>query len=450
MASMNYPMQPPKLPQLDEIHPIVDKAMERHNAVRDTLEKNVEIQNATQANVLEPIIHDEDLEDMETEILSILMYASTDKDVRDTAEAAIKRLGDLSAQDLSRKKLFSLLQAVKEKENNMDAEYVKYLDKLLDEYRQAGHGVLSDEKIKEYAESATHITNLAHEFSSNISNDETGIWIRQSELDGVPQSDLDDFQQRGGGGGVSGDGGGEKEYFIPNTDAGRVATRYGLNPSMRKKVWTADAQYLEKNAALFRDIVLKRDTRARGLGFSSHADSCMPHRVAKDTKWVENLLSQLKETLMPLARADVDLLVERKRAYMKNSKYTDEYGDNLMPWDYAFFSRLGQEDLGVDHATLREYFPLEHTVAAMMGLFSRMLGLRFEKLSDEQIKGTTWHEDVEGWGAWDVQEDGELEFVGYVFLDLLFRPGKFRGGQDDNLRPVSGIHNQRDQCYCLC
>ena len=102
MASMNYPMQPPKLPQLDEIHPIVDKAMERHNAVRDALEKNIEIQNATQTNVLEPIIHDEDLEDMETEILSILMYASADKDVRDTAEAAIKRLGDLSAQDLSR------------------------------------------------------------------------------------------------------------------------------------------------------------------------------------------------------------------------------------------------------------------------------------------------------------------------------------------------------------
>lgn len=248
----------------------------------------------------------------------------------------------------------------------------------------------------------------------------------------MPQSELDNFQQR------SDDG--EKEYFIPNTDAGRPITKYGLNPAMRKKAWLADAQCLEKNAKLFREIILKRDTRARALGFSSHADSRMSDRVAKDTKWVETLLSQLKETLMPLARAEMDAMVEQKRAHMKSSKYTDEHGDNFMPWDYAFYSRLGQEKLGVDHAVLSEYFPLRHTVAAMMGLFSRMLGLRFEKLSDEQIKETTWHEDVEGWGTWDVKDDGELEFVGYVFLDLLFRPGKYRGGQDDNMRPVSGFH----------
>lgn len=437
MEALNYPEPPPKLIHKDAALPLVERINSRHHALRDALERDVTPETATAANVLEPLIHDANEADMEFEMLSISMYASPEKTERDAAEAAIQQLRTQYSQDMSRKKLFTLLQAVKNKGEEIEPEYARYLDKLLDQYRQAGHGALSDEQIKEYAETSQRISNLCHEFTRNISEDEGGIWVAKDELNGVSASDLERFKVRG-------EEEAKEEYFIPCNAEHRIILKTALNPATRKKVWVANAQNLEKNAVLFRDIAIQRDTLARRLGFASHADKRMPDRVAKDTGWVESLLSNLKETLMPLGRADMDRLLKRKSAELlatNNNSTTgyaaDEHADSMPPWDYMFYSRLAEQDLGVDHEAMAEYFPLRHTVAAMMGLFSRFLQLRFEKLTGEQVKETTWHEDVEAWGAWDVRGEGEPRFVGYVFLDLLFRPGKYRGGQDDNMRPAS-------------
>ncbi|CAK7221365.1 hypothetical protein SEUCBS140593_004546 [Sporothrix eucalyptigena] len=69
----------------------------------------------------------------------------------------------------------------------------------------------------------------------------------------------------------------------------------------------------------------------------------------------------------------------------------------------------------------------------MLKLFSRCLELRFDRVPPEHAASSSWHEDVETWAVWDEGQKSGDEFVGYLYVDLLARPNKYRGSQDVNL-----------------
>ncbi|KAK6221988.1 hypothetical protein LQW54_001208 [Pestalotiopsis sp. IQ-011] len=104
--------------------------------------------------------------------------------------------------------------------------------------------------------------------------------------------------------------------------------------------------------------------------------------------------------------------------------------------DRAYCHAIMLKALQVDEDLLPEFFPLDHVMDAMLGLFTAFLGLRFDRVSGSDLDpAAKWHEDVEIFAVWDCPAEGEEEadFIGYLYLDLLFRNHKYRNGQTVNL-----------------
>ena len=90
----------------------------------------------------------------------------------------------------------------------------------------------------------------------------------------------------------------------------------------------------------------------------------------------------------------------------------------LDPWDIAYYTTKHKMVHGVDEASLRQYFPLDHVKATILSIYEELLGLKYEHIVDAKV----WHDDVECYAVKSA-EDGEL--LGYFYLDIFPRTGKY-------------------------
>jgi Zn-dependent oligopeptidase len=59
------------------------------------------------------------------------------------------------------------------------------------------------------------------------------------------------------------------------------------------------------------------------------------------------------------------------------------------------------------------------------------------QVTQKDLDSFVWHEDVTGWTVWETRPEKDNDFVGYLFIDVLARPHKYRGNQSVNIQPVS-------------
>ena len=78
-----------------------------------------------------------------------------------------------------------------------------------------------------------------------------------------------------------------------------------------------------------------------------------------------------------------------------------------------------EEKLQIDQSKISEYFPLENTAIALLGVFASCLGLRFDPIPvDELGENVIWHADVQVISVWESEDKGS-GFIGYLYFDLL-------------------------------
>lgn len=403
--------------------------VERFRAVRDAMAGNVDPESACFANVIAPLVAVENRSQGEIEMVAMLRYASPEAAAREASEEALRLLSEADAEFKARRDLYLLVKAVKDRLEQLDFESQKYLDELLKDYTRCGHGSLQGEQIKEYLQSRNTIDKMRQQFTRNIMDDVEGLWLAELDLNGVPESDMLRFRDDSKGA--------ANRCFVPFTrDDVTVVLKYAKNPAIRKRVYTANDKKLEENVCIFRDVILRRDTNARMLGYPSHAAFRLEKRVAKTTTWVHNFLHQLQDVLLPQGEKEMVALLARKAVHLRESRYPDEYPDIMPPWDFKYYTRLAEEDLSVEHDKIAEYYPLQNTLLCMLSIFAHCLQLRFDRVEPEQMTHSVWHEDVEAWAVWDERLDTRGDFVGYLYADLLFRQNKHRGSQDVNLQGV--------------
>lgn len=102
-----------------------------------------------------------------------------------------------------------------------------------------------------------------------------------------------------------------------------------------------------------------------------------------------------------------------------------------------------EQEYSIDENAIAEYFPLKSTVAGMLRIFEQLFGLVFVELTPEDRKRLSptgkaediaWHEDVIIFSVWDDESEGD-GFVGYLYLDLHPRPGKYGHAANFSLQP---------------
>ncbi|THX39606.1 metallopeptidase MepB, partial [Aureobasidium pullulans] len=268
----------------------------------------------------------------------------------------------------------------------------------------------------------------------NLREENAGLWFNLSELAGV-SADLISSLDKGTDGN---EGKVLLTFSFPHLFG---VLKYTTNSETRRTYYTASETKCPANIPTFKEIMILRQKAAELLGYANHAAFRIEDKMAKTPETVMNFLDDLHSRLSAGAKRDVDGLKELKRQDL--AKRGEDKDDKFWLWDYAYYQRMMLEtQFSVDKKAITEFFPLETTVSGVMDIFSHLFGLRFDEITI-QDRGTfsptgiaedlTWHDDVLLFAVWNDESLGS-GFLGYLYLDLHPRPGKYGGMCNINLQ----------------
>lgn len=167
--------------------------------------------------------------------------------------------------------------------------------------------------------------------------------------------------------------------------------------------------------------------------------------MSKTPETVNDFLGDLRQQLTPGGEKEVAHLLEIKNEDLKaRGLDASEEGKNYYLWDSRFYGRMMVEkEFSIDEQKIAEYFPLQSTIDGMLKIFEELFGFVFVELAEEDkakiaatgnAKDAYWHDDVKIFSVWDDEGEGG-GFVGYLYLDLHPRPGKYGHAANFSLQP---------------
>ncbi|UYV67343.1 THOP1 [Cordylochernes scorpioides] len=222
---------------------------------------------------------------------------------------------------------------------------------------------------------------------------------------------------------------------------------------------------LSRALKIKRPLYAKRhDKQAELLGFPTHAAYITDLRMAKSPEKVRNFLTELASKLAPMWKKEEAYLLELKEKDCKELGL--EYDGKLNMYDLRYYTTKVEEiQFSVDQNQLRKYFPLQaltqrlldiyqvwcrtaqkesmscpcqeglgdllnipQIVCSRGGVWQLVLGLQFA----EQEGAEVWHPDVR---MFSVSDSTSGELLGYFFMDLFPREGKYNHAAMFELQP---------------
>ncbi|KAK8176115.1 thimet oligopeptidase [Phyllosticta citrichinensis] len=439
MAPSKYkkpPQAPPKFtatPQslLDDTKRLLDQSRK----IQDDIVAQVPPEKATFSNVLLPVAQDDDQMSLESHILGFYSAVSTEKALRDASNEAESLMDKFSIEMSMREDFYNLLDAAKKRNEKLDPESQRLLEKNHKSYIRNGLGIPAGPKRDRFKEIKDRLSEISIAFQKNLNEENGGLWFTLEELDGVPEDVVNNLEK--------GEGENEGKVRLTFKYPDLFPTlKYAKNENVRQKVFVANENKCNDNAALFKEAIVLRDEAARLLGYNNHAEFRIEDKMAKTPKTVTDFLGDLRTRLAPGGLEEVKKLLALKKEDVESRG--EKFDEHYYLWDNRYYDRLMLEkDYKLDQTKIAEYFPLGTTIRGMLGIFEEIFGLVFVEITgadrdaiSETGKGSdiVWHKDVQVFSVWD--DDGEGSgFVGYLYLDLHPREGKYGHAANFNLQP---------------
>ncbi|KAF8465345.1 peptidase family M3 [Kalaharituber pfeilii] len=425
------PQAPPSFthtPQslLSETRDLIAKS----RALEDEIAAKYTPENATFENVLKVFADDESDMALKTHIIGFYQYVSPNQELRDASSTAEKELEDFAIESSMREDIFKLVKAIHENPafKDLDPESARLLQKSYKGYIRSGLDLPPEPQRARFKEIKKRLSTLAIDFSKRLNEEKGGIWFTPEELAGVPDDVLAGLKK--------GEPGSENEgkLFLTYKYPDLFPTmKYAISAETRKRVFLGNENKCNENAPLFKEAIVLRDEKARLLGFKSHAAFVLDEKMAKTPETVKSFLDDLREKLTPGGEKERQVLVELKKK--ERAQRGEAFDGKYYLWDHRYYDRLLlEESYSLDAQKIAEYFPLQSTIDGMLTIFERLFGLEFIMVTDPtELEGVRWHEDAKLYQVWnDKPEDG---FVGWLYLDLHPREGKYGHAANFNLQP---------------
>lgn len=173
------------------------------------------------------------------------------------------------------------------------------------------------------------------------------------------------------------------------------------------------------NTGVLLEIVRLRARRAELLGYANHAEFIAEAETAGSLAEVDDLLGKLTPAAVANAEGEYKKAVDKAGTAGADGKVGGP------DWPY-WAARLRAEELDVDEAELKKYFPLERVLRD--GAFfaaQRLYGITVERRDDLEA----YHPDVQVWEVREAEDDPVRPGapVGLLLTDMYARPTK-RGG----------------------
>lgn len=378
--------------RLEHVEPAFEEALKRHAA------EIAEITTAdapTWANTVEAF----ELAGQDLDRVMSWFFNLQGTDATDEFDAVADRIvPKLSAHVDSIYQNDALYQRIKGVEVPGDAESQRLYDELLRRFTRRGADLDAAGKSR-LQEINQRLSELSERFGRNLLADtkKLAVEFSREELAGLSDDQLAAYE----------DGG---HYVVPIELPTTQALQSELDTSSaRHKLFDASrARGRDTNPDIVLESVTLRQERAKLLGFDTHAD----YVIAEETAGTAAAARQLIADLAPAAAANAE--AERKLA-------GELAGEELGGADWPYWqAKRREEELGIDEAELRKYFPLEQVLTDGVFFAANLLyGVTVEKRED--LAG--YREDVD---VWEVKEEDGTG-IGLLLTDYNARPSK-RGG----------------------
>lgn len=164
------------------------------------------------------------------------------------------------------------------------------------------------------------------------------------------------------------------------------------------------------NTRRVEQAVAARARIARLLGFADWAHYQLDARMAKTPARAQALIDDIDRRLWPKARAEIAALAAMKRA--------DGDARPFAAWDYAWYEeQFERREHAIDSEAVRRYFPADKVVPAVLALYERLLGIRFERIEPTDA----WSPDVLEYAIRDAASGAR---IAWIYLDMVPREGK--------------------------
>lgn len=343
-----------------------------------------------------------------------LQGTDADSDFDAVAERIVPLLSAHSDQIYQNAELYRALQAVTPPD---DEESQRLHEHLLRAFRRRG-AELDDAGQARLTELNQRLSVLSEQFGRNLLADTRKLAVRfddAAELAGLPAARVEAAAAEDGG------------YVLPIELPTIQSAQAELSSSAsRHRLFAASrARGRESNVGVVTESVRLRAERARLLGYDTHADYVIELETAGTAAAARTLLRDLA----PAASANAE--AERKLAAELAG------GDSLDGADWPYWqARRREEELSLDEAELRRYFPL--TQVLVDGVFyaaQRLYGINVIRREDLRA----YRDDVHVWEVTDA--DGSE--LGLLITDYFARDSKRGGAWMSSFRRQSGLTGER-------
>lgn len=425
---------------IEDTHALIKRTRRAHNAIVES----VTVDTATFANVLAPLADAENELDLGSYHLCFYYDVSPHETVRKASIQARNLFIAFRTDAALRQDLYDLIAAVVAKntdEVEMDLESRRYLQTKYRAYRGNGLSIPPGRERERFKEIKKRIGLLINEYRANLAKPPKGaIWLTAEELEGVPESVLDEIKA-----GTPPDGNTGKlrvplgGFFISSIYS------FAVNSETRKQCARVFPNRCMENAPIFKEVLVLRDEAARLLSFKNHAEYRLKDRMAQDPSVVNTFLDDLRSRVKGGGEVELRRLKELQNTDLAGKGLPT--GNGFCTWDLNYYKRLDlATKFSVDTELVSEYFVVDRTVRGMLKTYSHLFGLAFEELenqSEDLVQSVeaenelSWHVNVKTFAVYDVLHDGTKDFLGYFYMDLFKRDNRTSMDTNRNIQPVS-------------
>jgi thimet oligopeptidase len=329
-------------------------------------------------------------------------YVSPDAATRDASEACTNDVGNYYNAMSARPDLEQAVAAAQKSGTAKTVYDKKLTDLWLTSFKRSGAS-LAPAARAEFVKLSNQLNQLGLDFSNNLQNDKTTITLTQAQTDGIPADLVAGFKKNADG-----------TYTVDVNESTAGLTAYANDESARKAFSIAyNNRGGQKNVAILEQAIAVRDRLAHLMGYENWAAYQLADRMAGTPARVFKFLGNLDAAILPKARAEFENLRQLKAADTKNPNAV------LNAWDVGHYDHiLNKTQYSVDTDAIRQYFPVQHTIDAVLNIYHTLLTINFTQVKNSEA----WLPEVLEYKVTD-GKTGKL--LGYTYFDLYPRPGKF-------------------------
>lgn len=162
--------------------------------------------------------------------------------------------------------------------------------------------------------------------------------------------------------------------------------QYAQNSETRKTMYAGMEDRLKINVPVLDKILDLRRQCADLLGYDTWAAYVLEERMIKSAGAAAAFLDDVQQKLNPIGQNDLQNLLALKQ--QEHQELGIPFDGVLYAWDSRYYDRKWVEtSLSLDNDFIKEHFPVDVVVPAILGIYTELLNVRIEEVPNAVV----WH-----------------------------------------------------------